>query len=247
MWKFLAVLAVCAPSLAAADVAPSNTSLWINSAQTASAGVIPTYAPESRKDAYRRSATHQGEPMWITGHTDYHAGRDMSVYDKGHVRHHTGHHTGHHGKAHHGESYEYVQNDLSAQHHRYIQHNPHTPNSATIKVIRPDATGTFPGDYSTIYYGAGIAFPGNPSFVPAPAADGKFDASKYASEGQDGKYSGGKYTPKYEGSKYTASSWNVSPPAYQAHEVFRPEGMTCYIISKTGPDRHIGQRYVCEY
>lgn len=245
MWKFLAVLAVCAPSLAIADAAPSGTSLWINSAETASAGVIPSYAAPTRKDSARRSATHHGEPMWITGHTDYHAGRDMSVYDKGHhaghgVRHGGGYHQGS-GKMHHGGSYQYVDNDLRAQHHRYIQHNPNTPNSATIKVIRPDATGTFPGDYSTIYYGAGIAFPGNPSF--APTSDGKFDASKYASEGQGGKYSGS----KYEGSKYTAQSQNVSPPAYQAHEVFRPDGMTCYIVSKTGSDRHIGQRYVCEY
>jgi hypothetical protein len=156
---------------------------------------------------------------------------------------------------------------LSAQHHAYVEHDPYTPNDATIKVIRPDATGSFPGDYAAIQRALGIgvfeAFPGNPSFVgqsggygasaPIPAYGPEAYTSKYTAQPPAGKYTPeGKYTAPVE-SKYTSSTMpfpptvGMSPPAYEAHKVYRPDTMNCYVISKTAPNTHIGYRYVCDY
>ena len=113
-------------------------------------------------------------------------------------------------------------------------------SGATKKVVRPDATGYFPGDYRAIMDRPGMpgytgfSFEGNPSFTPTTVLS---DDSKYTP------------SSKYSGSKYTTVS-KVSEEAKRnaigvVHRKDYPENMTCYIISLKTPV--IGYKYVCEY
>ena len=110
----------------------------------------------------------------------------------------------------------------------------------TIKPIRPDATGAFPGDYSTVWNA-------RPAYEAAHMGGGM---APMAQEG--GKYGGGKYGPAAPASgKYTppmaaAGAHRPVPghSAYEAHRVFRPP-MDCAIVSQTSPEPWIGHRYVC--
>ena len=110
----------------------------------------------------------------------------------------------------------------------------------TIRPIRPDATGAFPGDYSTVWNA-------KPAYEAAHMGGGM---AGMADGG--GKYGGGKYGPAApeSGGKYSgpvdAGAHRPVPghSAYEAHRVYRPP-MDCAIVSQTSPEPWIGHRYIC--
>lgn len=129
-----------------------------------------------------------------------------------------------------------------------------TTSVQTVRPIRPDATGHFPGDYAAAwnarpaYEAAHIG--GGKVIVAAPAA---VPAGKYTPTGPAGKYTpqapGGKYTPQVVQSVQGVAVVGARRPvpghsAYEAHRVYRPP-MDCYIISQSQPEPWVGKRYAC--
>ena len=129
----------------------------------------------------------------------------------------------------------------------------------TTRVIRPDATGHFPGDYAA-------AWNAKPAYEAAHIGAGSGTRAGGVAVAPVGKYTpapSGKYTPpgKYTpvagvpvaGSVAAGAAWSGAVAgrrpvpghsAYEAHRVYRPP-MDCYIISQAKPEPWVGQRYAC--
>lgn len=147
--------------------------------------------------------------------------------------------------------------------HAHGVYRPPAPTyraSHTVRTIRPDATGAFPGDYAAAWnakpayeaahHGGGT----DPRWQDQPmGGSGKYEAPA-------GKYEApaGKYTPegKYDGEPAMggaamgdsgAAAGRRPVPghaAYEAHLVYRPP-MDCGIVSQNTPEPWVGERYVC--
>jgi hypothetical protein len=133
-------------------------------------------------------------------------------------------------------------------------------SSHTVRTIRPDATGAFPGDYAA-------AWNAKPAYEAAHHGGGTDPRWQGSPTGGTGKYEApaGKYeapTGKYEaqgaqgqamvsgdsGAGYSGAVAGRRPvpghSAYEAHRVYRPP-MDCGIVSQTSPEPWVGERYVC--
>lgn len=135
----------------------------------------------------------------------------------------------------------------------------------TVRYIRPDATGQFPGDYAAAWnarpayeaahHGGGqpvhTTTVTGPAHVRVSVPEGKYaPAGKYTAPG---KYTASQATTAQTSAVYAGTSFSGSVAgrrpvpghsAYEAHRVYRPP-MDCYIISQSTPEPWVGKRYAC--
>jgi hypothetical protein len=122
----------------------------------------------------------------------------------------------------------------------------------TVRSIRPDATGYFPGDYAAAwnakpaYEAAHIGGGTDARWRDKPSSSGsKYDApvGKYGAHG--GKHRAPQQAMVSSGLDAVSGRRPVpGHSAYEAHRVYRPP-MDCAIVSRFDPEPWVGERYIC--